>query len=880
MEALATNIRASCASVTVVVLELDATRGAPSEQALTDRGLPTTCYTLGSNPMRYSYDPLELVRWFATEAARIAPDGYEAVTVPCFRPCVVASVKHLMEPDCAHRFRLTFDLDPLNGSPDEPPLGPPDGAALLEAVRTWALRWLEYDIYGTNGCLSYGEFADKPRSAHLVLADVHLEPKPSNHYKDNPEAFAALNASLAPFGFTADPSITRSGIKYPFFDKFIKGRWRGAVMRPLFVFAPGFDPMRFSSWTQLFGLTSPIAVRGTRAYAKGVSFIARPARVVPDAVRMLLPVAAPAAAANGNTVEERILTAVPAWRGVPCRRVQGHAGSVVLVFDSTHCPLKTEPTDDAPALQHAGRGKCYVLVDALENATIRCQICKREMRFASVVPAGADYVIEQMNQRFAKVQNGNVLVLPLKLDDGSYTSYRVIRKADFLGQYERSDQIVRVGKRDVSWCAFWYISRFARSYECGVACDPLGRLSRQFYNSWCGFPAPLIAASAELQNASDDELAEMCAVFLQHVEVNITSGDRELAVYVLNWIAYMFQQPGLKPMTALVLIGDPGCGKGIFARMLMHIVGPIYSAEVASQDITNNWTASIMDKVLLFVDEAHPGQREVTGLAQIKSLITETSMVRRQRYHDEVSVNTFQHLVIASNDNNAVHVQRGERRYVALPCRYGVAARNTPEELLFRSQLVEQVEHDARARAAFYTLCMRRNLSNWQSTIAPATRTLWTLQYESMMPTERFVYAVLCSGDLLLSPIDTMELYDGVALPDHPGFDLWSSEAHMLPRSFMGLAFAQRYPNSRVQEAQVWQAWYALVPRDSPLWVNATPSVKRRAIDHGNAVAAAVAPTRSRVKMFAFPPLQTLRTAFVNHAGNVDDRIWTEWRCE
>lgn len=870
--------RARSASVTVVVLHLDATRGAPSERQLAERNLPVTCYTLGPSPMRYSYDPLELVRLFATCSAQVS-DSYQAATVPCFRPCIVASVKHLMDPDCAHRFRLTFDFDPVGGSAPAD-VARLDARELLTAVRTWALEWLQFDVAQSHGCLSYGEFADKPRSAHLVISDVHLEPKDTNHYKNNPEALAALNAALIPFGLSMDPSITTSGIKYPFCDKYVKDHWRGAVMRPLYVFAPDLREIVFESWTQLFGLTNPIAVKGTRAFQTGVSFVPRPRvnRIADaEAARFQLP--APAVAGNVS-VEERLFAGVPAWRGVACRRVQGHAGSVVLVFDSKHCPLKTEPSDDAPAYEHAGRGKCYVLVDAMENATLRCQICNREMRFAAHVPALAEDALTYFNQRYAKVLNGRVLVLPIALDDGSYTMHREMSKAEFMDSCTRSDQIVRVGKKDVSWCSFWYTHELARTYPCGVACDPLGRLDRRIYNSWMGFPAPLIAASTALEQFSDDQLIELCAVFLRHIEVNLTAGDADLRDYVLNWIAFMFQHPGLKPMTALVLIGDPGCGKGIFARMLMHMVGPIYSAEVATQDITNNWTAAIMDKVFLFVDEAHPGSRDVTGLAQIKSLITESMMMRRQRYHDEILVHTFQHLVIASNDSNAVHVQNGERRFVALPCRYGIGPRNSVAELAFRAELIEQVEHDMQARAAFYLLCMRRDLRNWQSSVAPSTYTLWKLQYESMPPTQRFIYGVLCSGDLLLrASMDFVELFEGLQLPDNVGFQVFSAD-HWMPRSVMFEAFTQRYPHARVQEAQVWQAWYALLPHDSPHWAKHVPNVKRRAIDHGNAIAAAVAPARARVKLFKFPPQELLREAFINQAGNVDQRIWNEWAME
>ena len=84
------------------------------------------------------------------------------------------------------------------------------------------------------------------------------------------------------------------------------------------------------------------------------------------------------------------------------------------------------------------------------------------------------------------------------------------------------------------------------------------------------------------------------------------SGDSEYFAWLINWCAALVQKPGRHAMTAIVLRGGQGVGKGHFANLMLgalfhpqqylHIMG-------ASQ-LTAEFNEHLSGKVLIFADES------------------------------------------------------------------------------------------------------------------------------------------------------------------------------------------------------------------------------------------------------------------------------------
>ncbi len=82
------------------------------------------------------------------------------------------------------------------------------------------------------------------------------------------------------------------------------------------------------------------------------------------------------------------------------------------------------------------------------------------------------------------------------------------------------------------------------------------------------------------------------------------------------------------------------------------------------KSLTRDFNSHLRDKCLVVVEE-----REVTAADAnvMKDLITNDYITIEQKYVDKVQIRNHLHLVICSNEANAIFAQAGERRDATLP---------------------------------------------------------------------------------------------------------------------------------------------------------------------------------------------------------------------
>src|SRR5579864_4939309 len=97
----------------------------------------------------------------------------------------------------------------------------------------------------------------------------------------------------------------------------------------------------------------------------------------------------------------------------------------------------------------------------------------------------------------------------------------------------------------------WWISHpLRREYETVVFAP--GKEIPEAYNLWQGFSCEAVPGD--------------CGLFLEHIRQNICQGNEEYYEYIIAWMARCVQQPDCPGEVAIVLRGEMGTGKGIFAR--------------------------------------------------------------------------------------------------------------------------------------------------------------------------------------------------------------------------------------------------------------------------------------------------------------------------
>lgn len=266
------------------------------------------------------------------------------------------------------------------------------------------------------------------------------------------------------------------------------------------------------------------------------------------------------------------------------------------------------------------------------------------------------HVLELLNIEYAVILRGSqVLIMRYWTGSDGKSNLVFLTKRDFLLLQENNiiflpdsdgnKKPIRIGQAWLEWME-------RKSYE-EVYFEPRGREYPNRFNLWRGF--------AVAQRKGD-----RFNLFLDHIRHNICDGNNEHYEWVMAWIADMFQRPGRKLGTALILRGAMGIGKGQFAHHLGKLLGVNYMPITQPSQLTGKFNGHLFNKLLMFVDEGWWSD-ERTGAGILRALITEPEITIEMKGRDAVTNPNFTRFIIATNDDWVVEAGMGdERRYTIL----------------------------------------------------------------------------------------------------------------------------------------------------------------------------------------------------------------------
>lgn len=147
---------------------------------------------------------------------------------------------------------------------------------------------------------------------------------------------------------------------------------------------------------------------------------------------------------------------------------------------------------------------------------------------------------------------------------------------------------------------------------------------------------------------------------------DLTPGVQGLAnEWVLDWLAWGYQNPLAKPGTNLVLIGNQGTGKGTLGKMMLDLYGDFALHVTQSDHLLGRFSGHLEGKLFCFIDEAMFGKDpRVSGV--YKARTTESDMLIEHKGQTPRRVKNHMKLLIASNHLDAAPVEPGDRRSTVL----------------------------------------------------------------------------------------------------------------------------------------------------------------------------------------------------------------------
>ena len=207
--------------------------------------------------------------------------------------------------------------------------------------------------------------------------------------------------------------------------------------------------------------------------------------------------------------------------------------------------------------------------------------------------------------------------------------------------------------------------------------------------------------------------------WLDHVAENICNGDFEVAEWLLNWIAFIVQKPGVKTTVSPMIIGDHGTGKGdFFLDIISKLFGRYALPNVTKiEDITGRFNGILENMVFIGCNEMHDegNTRKLNG-DSLKSLITEYDIIYERKCVNTKKGKFYGNLIFFSNHTIPIDAKQMKRRICIIETNYKVA-----ENLDFFGKLKEVIDDPLFMLNLFTYFAKHRDLSKYQPRKLPIT---------------------------------------------------------------------------------------------------------------------------------------------------------------
>jgi hypothetical protein len=196
----------------------------------------------------------------------------------------------------------------------------------------------------------------------------------------------------------------------------------------------------------------------------------------------------------------------------------------------------------------------------------------------------------------------------------------------------------------------WLKSIDRPTYENGFVFDPTGKEHPGALNLWRGFTIKPVEGD--------------WSTIQYHIRNVLADGNEEASRYIVNWLAWLFQNPDKQAETAIVFRGGRGTGKGMLCRAVINALGQ-HGIQISQPSLmTGRFNGHFRDCIALFADEAFwAGDKQ--GEGQLKRIITEDTLMVEAKGRDAVMVRNMLHIMIASNEDWVIPAGTDERRFAA-----------------------------------------------------------------------------------------------------------------------------------------------------------------------------------------------------------------------
>lgn len=156
-------------------------------------------------------------------------------------------------------------------------------------------------------------------------------------------------------------------------------------------------------------------------------------------------------------------------------------------------------------------------------------------------------------------------------------------------------------------------------------------------------------------------------ILINHL-MYISDGDQQGVVYFLNWLAQLYQTPGIKIPTAILMYSEfGGVGKSSLHKLISRVFGPTMTGSCTGHQIQKQFNDVVEHKRLVFVNEM-PKSEKQDHYEQFKNAVSEEFVQFEGKGRASKEIRNIAHYIITTNHTKALPLMKGDRRICVLKC--------------------------------------------------------------------------------------------------------------------------------------------------------------------------------------------------------------------
>jgi hypothetical protein len=256
-------------------------------------------------------------------------------------------------------------------------------------------------------------------------------------------------------------------------------------------------------------------------------------------------------------------------------------------------------------------------------------------------------------------------------------------------------------------------------------------------------------------NVLDSVNNEVINGFIEFVREVIADNDEIVFNYIINWFAFIVQNPGVKSEVALVLKGLQGIGKNRFTDILCELLAGYSEKNITDiSHITGKFNSALEYKMMVILNELkNCGEDRLANFDSLKSLLTDDKFRINEKNEPMRVAENVNNFIFVSNNAYPVKIENSDRRYVVLKCNDKYRG-----NFEYFSKLMKRCDKE------FYdnllTYFMKLDLSTFNVRLIPQTEAKQDLIDASRSPLDvwicdhynELIEGILCSDALISKP--------------------------------------------------------------------------------------------------------------------------------